>query len=262
MAELSPINGITYGCHPNLLAQQVRDPRSEDKLRRMALRHSYETRSLSGVRINNTQTCMPTSSSLAEVLQDKRLSPLHLEQHRRGGKPISPASLLCLEGRHRQSDILTARPREDVLASLKRSSSHSSVAVSRTTPTSHSGSSSYVLPSTSNGRHDKLPRISQSWTRYENVGDTRPAADALRSSSCCSGTGMCFGSVCAKSRHSRHGILSPLLKSKSSENANCSHIHGTLQAKDEPDAQMTWNRGSKHLAVSHDSTWHHKVRIL
>ena len=186
MTGSSPSNGSTNGRHPNLLLQQGKVLCCGDKLRRMAIRNSYETRSLSGTSAISRST-KPSAASPAWCV----LPPLHSKQppavQRLKRRGISPASLLCMEGRPRSSsnaigsDILTSQ--KELLSTLKRSSSHSSVAVNRTTPTLHNGMSSYVFPTPSSKRATTrgCKRVA-----YENIKLKDTQTPPLHRSSSCS----------------------------------------------------------------------------
>ena len=153
-----------------------------DALRRMAIRNSYETRSLGG-------TCglrCTTTPSTAHLLPPVIIQSTNVQRgRRRGERSLSPTSLHYVDGRPRSSSdqLHVTGVSRDPSGSLKRSSSQSNVAVHKTAPTIQAENSSYVYH-TPSGR--KIGNASRR-KAYENVRLLAPPqtqSDMKRSSSC------------------------------------------------------------------------------
>jgi len=167
----------TGGYHPSLLQENWKARPTVDQsdlLRRMAIRNSYESKSLGGtvgiscIPVPTISAPVPTISAPAPIPASALLPTIEqraatLQRVRRSGpRPVSPASMLCIEGRPKtSSDQLQVFG-----GTLRRSSSHSSVAHNRITPTIQTGSSSYVYH-TPSGR--KIGANKQQRQNYENV---------------------------------------------------------------------------------------------
>lgn len=176
--------------HPNLIYEQAQSKSTRlqnDALRRMAIRNSYETRSLGGATtqrctIDNYGCTNSPSTSPSHILPpiSKRSPTLQRSKHK-PQRSLSPASVRCFNGGSVDHLQVVGVGRE-FGGSMKRSSSHSSVAMKKTTPTIQTGSSSYVYHTPSGRRIGSTNKMKQG---CENVQMQVPQSplDIRRSSS-------------------------------------------------------------------------------
>ncbi len=183
----------TGACHPSILQdpahkQPVTFKAHSDSLRRMAMRNSYETRSLGGT-CSLLSTAAPVPATSHYLPPIKISSSATMQRHAlREKRSSSPANLQYLSSRATSSSDhlqVFGIKKEKQNLSLKRSSSQSSVAINKTTPTIQSGSSSYVYHTPSGRKIGATHRKS-----YDNVKLQVPVtaqlqqSDMKRSSSC------------------------------------------------------------------------------
>ncbi len=168
-----PVHGDTRARHPSRLQEQDRKQNAKDQsdlLRKMAMRNSYDTRSLGStpaLRCSTRSSTTPCTSPSHTLLPPiSKNSPTLQRTNCKEKRSMSPASARYLDGRPRSSSdqLQCLAIKKDSSGTLKRSSSQSSVAMNKTTPTIQTGSSSYVYHTPSGRRIGSTNRKS-----YENV---------------------------------------------------------------------------------------------
>ncbi len=180
----------TRACHPRVLQdptykQTVAVNAHRDSLRRMAMRNSYETRSLGACTLLSTVASSTSPGHLLPPIQKR--SPTMQRHALRDKRSSSPAaSLQYFDSRPLSSSdhLQVLGTKKGVLGlSLKRSSSHSSIAMNKTTSTIQSGSSSYVYHTPSGRKIGSTSRKSYESTKLL-VPPGLQQTDMKRSSSC------------------------------------------------------------------------------
>ncbi len=170
-----PVHGDTGARHPNRLQEQDHKQNAKaqsDTLRRMAMRNSYDTRSLGSTPAlrcstrssSNTTPCTSPSHTLLPPISKR--SPTLQQTKRKEQRSMSPANVRYLDERPRSSSdqLQCLGIKKETSGTLKRSSSQSSVAMNKTTSTIQTGSSSYVYHTPSGRRIGSTNRKA-----YENV---------------------------------------------------------------------------------------------
>lgn len=127
-------NSGTQARHPNLIQQQgCRDNRLSDKLRRMAIKNAYESRSMSGASSIEPDTTL---------VEEKASSPGKILPSLPGNKPTSSA--LNSSNPHRYSSSRSKRPAQKTLSSPIASSRARSSSARVHSPSASKSSSTAV----------------------------------------------------------------------------------------------------------------------